>query len=79
MKKTLLLIALMLGSFVHAQDYNSYLAEATKAFDDGMYRKAYDSSTKAIALNDSNIDDDRRPGLSQFLPVLKHMLTPIIP
>lgn len=56
MKKILVLIALLLASFVQAQDYNSYLAEATKAFDNGMYRKAYDSSTKAIALNDSNID-----------------------
>tara|TARA_R110000868_G_scaffold44253_2_gene147942 strand:+ start:491 stop:988 length:498 start_codon:yes stop_codon:yes gene_type:complete len=51
MKKLLLYIALIICSFVQAQDYNSYLDQAKEAIKVGNFRKAYDSSTKAIELD----------------------------
>lgn len=55
MKKLLVLISLIICPFVQAQDYNSYLAEAKQAIESGNFRKAYDSSTKAIELNSTNV------------------------
>lgn len=56
MKKILLLTALLMVSFIHAQDYNSYLAEANTALEDGMYRKAFESAAKAIELNQTSTE-----------------------
>lgn len=54
MKKLLLLFILFLSVALNAQDFNTYLADANTALNTGMYRKAYDTSTKAINLNNSN-------------------------
>lgn len=40
----------------NAQDFESYVSSATKSFEDGMFRKAYENSTKAIELDSTNLD-----------------------
>jgi tetratricopeptide (TPR) repeat protein len=51
MKKVFIGILLLVVSFAKAQDFNSFYSNAQRAFESGMYRKAYDNATKAIELN----------------------------
>jgi tetratricopeptide (TPR) repeat protein len=54
MNKLILIIVFFICSFVQGQTFETYLSEAKTALTSGMYRKAYDSSTKAIELNGSS-------------------------
>jgi tetratricopeptide (TPR) repeat protein len=56
MKKLIVFSLLFISSFIQAQDFNTYLTDAKNAIESGNFRKAYDSSTKAIELNSTNVD-----------------------
>ncbi|SHG33210.1 hypothetical protein [Flavobacterium johnsoniae] len=56
MKKLFLFIISLIYNFSNAQDFNTYLGQANKALEKGMYTKAYENATKAIELNEYNND-----------------------